>query len=43
ANKTMIFAMPGAPKACRTAWENNIAPQLDAGTRPWNCQPHMRK
>ncbi len=30
ANKTLIFAMPGSTKACRTAWENIIAPQLDA-------------
>jgi len=34
ANKTLIFAMPGSTKACRTAWENIIAPQLDARTRP---------
>jgi molybdenum cofactor biosynthesis protein B len=25
---TLIFAMPGSTKACRTAWENIIAPQL---------------
>ncbi|XPE41098.1 molybdenum cofactor synthesis domain-containing protein [Shigella flexneri] len=34
--KTLIFAMPGSTKACRTAWENIIAPQLDARTRPCN-------
>ncbi len=33
ANKTLIFAMPGSTKACRTAWENIIAPQLDARLR----------
>ena len=31
-----IFAMPGSTKACTTAWENIIAPQLDARTRPCN-------
>jgi molybdenum cofactor biosynthesis protein B len=34
ANRTLIFAMPGSTKACRTAWDNIIAPQLDARTRP---------
>ena len=43
ANKTLIFAMPGSTKACRTAWENIIAPQLDARTRPCNFHPHLQK
>ncbi|PDO86970.1 molybdenum cofactor biosynthesis protein B [Kosakonia pseudosacchari] len=43
ANKTLIFAMPGSNKACRTAWENIIAPQLDARTRPCNFYPHLKK
>lgn len=43
ANNTLIFAMPGSTKACRTAWENIIAPQLDARTRPCNFQPHLKK
>src|SRR5699024_453349 len=43
ANKTLIFAMPGSTKACRTAWENIIAPQLDARTRPCNFHPHLKK
>lgn len=43
ANKTLIFAMPGSTKACRTAWENIIAPQLDARTRPCNFLPHLKK
>ncbi|WP_230352068.1 molybdenum cofactor biosynthesis protein B [Lelliottia sp. WAP21] len=43
ANKTLIFAMPGSTKACRTAWENIIAPQLDARTRPSNFHPHLKK
>ncbi|KHG49770.1 molybdenum cofactor biosynthesis protein B [Enterobacter hormaechei subsp. xiangfangensis] len=32
-----------AAKACRTAWENIIAPQLDARTRPCNFHPHLKK
>ena len=43
ANHTLIFAMPGSTKACRTAWENIIAPQLDARTRPCNFHPHLKK
>ncbi|MCL5618131.1 molybdenum cofactor biosynthesis protein, partial [Escherichia coli] len=26
-----------------TAWENIIAPQLDARTRPCNFHPHLKK
>ncbi|GGB99310.1 molybdenum cofactor biosynthesis protein B [Marinobacterium zhoushanense] len=36
ANRTVIFAMPGSPKACRTAWERVIREQLDARHRPCN-------
>lgn len=43
ANHTLIFAMPGSTKACRTAWENIIAPQIDARTRPCNFHPHLKK
>lgn len=43
ANRTLIFAMPGSTKACRSAWENIIAPQLDARTRPCNFHPHLKK
>lgn len=43
ANQTLIFAMPGSTKACRTAWENIIVPQLDARTRPCNFHPHLKK
>ncbi|EMO7185832.1 molybdenum cofactor biosynthesis protein B [Pluralibacter gergoviae] len=42
-NGTLILAMPGSTKACRTAWENIIAPQLDARTRPCNFHPHLKK
>ncbi|MBZ4345751.1 molybdenum cofactor biosynthesis protein, partial [Mycobacterium tuberculosis] len=27
----------------RTAWDNIIAPQLDARTRPCNFIPHLKK
>lgn len=43
ANKTLIFAMPGSTKACRTAWENIIQAQLDARQRPCNFHPHLKK
>jgi molybdenum cofactor biosynthesis protein B len=43
ANRTLIFAMPGSTKACRTAWENIIAAQLDSRTRPCNFYPHLKK
>lgn len=29
ANRTLIFCLPGSTHACRTAWEQVIAPQLD--------------
>ncbi|WP_299997706.1 molybdenum cofactor biosynthesis protein B [uncultured Cedecea sp.] len=43
ANRTLIFAMPGSTNACRTAWENIIAQQLDARQRPCNFHPHLKK
>ncbi|EWH00841.1 molybdopterin biosynthesis protein B [Halomonas sp. BC04] len=36
ANGTLIFAMPGSPKACATAWDGILLAQLDARTRPCN-------
>jgi len=36
ANCTLIFAMPGSPKACATAWDGILAKQLDARTQPCN-------
>ena len=36
ANRTLMFAMPGSPKACALAWEKIIALQLDSRTRPCN-------
>lgn len=43
ANRTVIFAMPGSTRACRTAWEHIIEEQLDARHRPCNFLPHMKK
>ncbi len=36
ANGTLLFALPGSPGACRTAWERILAFQLDARTTPCN-------
>ncbi|WP_404375822.1 molybdenum cofactor biosynthesis protein B [Vreelandella aquamarina] len=36
ANQTLLFAMPGSPKACAMAWDKIISLQLDARTRPCN-------
>lgn len=43
ANQTVIFAMPGSTRACRTAWERIIEQQLDARHCPCNFQPHLKK
>lgn len=36
ANHTVIFCMPGSPRACATAWNRIIVEQLDARHRPCN-------
>ncbi len=36
ANGTFVFALPGSSGACRLAWEQLIAAQLDARTKPCN-------
>lgn len=36
ANGTFIFCLPGSTGACRTAWQQMLAPQLDTRTRPCN-------
>jgi molybdenum cofactor biosynthesis protein B len=41
ANHTVIFAMPGSTGACRTAWTNIIAQQLDSSHKPCNFMPHI--
>ncbi|CAI2419028.1 molybdenum cofactor biosynthesis protein B [Serratia proteamaculans] len=43
ANQTVIFAMPGSTRACRTGWERIIEEQLDARHRPCNFLPHLKK
>lgn len=41
ANQTLIFAMPGSTKACKTAWQKIIVHQLDARQGPCNFIPHI--
>jgi molybdenum cofactor biosynthesis protein B len=36
ANGTYIFCVPGSTNACKTAWNELIAAQLDGRTRPCN-------
>lgn len=36
ANKTLIFALPGSPNACRTAWDDILVQQLDSTHKPCN-------
>lgn len=36
ANRTLIFALPGSPGACITAWQGILAEQLDASHKPCN-------
>lgn len=35
-NATLVFALPGSPGACKTAWDQILATQLDSRTRPCN-------
>ena len=41
ANATYIFVLPGAPGACKLAWDKLIALQLDYRTRPCNLVEMM--
>lgn len=41
ANATYIFVLPGAPGACKLAWDQLIAKQLDYRTRPCNLVEMM--
>jgi molybdenum cofactor biosynthesis protein B len=46
ANATFVFCLPGSTGACRTAWEQIIAAQLDSRTRPCNLaglRPRLRE
>jgi len=36
ANSTYIFCLPGSPGACKDAWDEILAYQLDVRTRPCN-------
>lgn len=36
AGKTLIFALPGSPSACRDAWDDILKTQLDSRFRPCN-------
>src|SRR6056297_2230106 len=36
AGGTYLFALPGSPSACRDAWDEILAPQLDYRHRPCN-------
>lgn len=36
ANRTLIFALPGSPGACITAWHGILKEQLDASHKPCN-------
>lgn len=50
AGGTYLFALPGSPGACRDAWDEILAPQLDFRHRPCNfveilprLDEHMRR
>ncbi len=50
AQGTYLFALPGSPGACRDAWDEILAPQLDYRHRPCNfveimprLDEHMRR
>ena len=35
-NRTIVFCLPGSPRACRTGWESIVQYQLDSTHRPCN-------
>lgn len=41
-NGTLIFCVPGSTNACRTAWDEIIAEQLDATHRPCNFVAQLK-
>ena len=43
ANKTLIFAMPGSTKACRTAWGKYHCAAAGCPYAPCNFHPHLKK
>jgi molybdopterin adenylyltransferase len=36
ANRTLIFALPGSPGACKLGWDEILKPQLDLRHKPCN-------
>jgi molybdenum cofactor biosynthesis protein B len=36
ANRTLVFALPGSPGACKLGWERILQPQLDVRHKPCN-------
>ena len=42
-NNTLVFCMPGATGACRTAWNGILKEQLDIHNRPCNFAELLRK
>lgn len=42
ANNTLIFCLPGSNNACRTAWQEIIASQIDSRKGPCNFVPHLK-
>lgn len=41
-NGVLVCCMPGSPGACRTAWDQILAGQLDSRTGPCNFAPHLK-
>lgn len=42
ANGTLVAAVPGSTKACATAWDEILQPQLDGRTGPCNFVAHLK-
>jgi len=42
ANHTLIFCLPGSNNACKTAWQNIIATQIDSRHAPCNFVPQLK-
>ncbi len=42
ANETLIFCLPGSTNACRTAWDEIIASQIDSRQGPCNFVPQLK-
>ncbi|WP_105169744.1 molybdenum cofactor biosynthesis protein B [Pseudoalteromonas sp. T1lg23B] len=41
ANKTLVVAMPGSPRACQIGWDEILSSQLDARQGPCNFVAHL--